>query len=83
MRIIKAARLQTEREETCYYCKSILGITKEDLQWNDMHWCFRCAVCGKYTQYATKNKDDLFEWIMEDQNDRQLPSGDTVREYSL
>ena len=83
MRIIKAAKLETEREEICYNCKSVLGVTMNDLEWKDTAWGFRCAVCGKRTQYAVEHKEDLFKWIMEDSNDGQLQSDNSVRINAL
>jgi hypothetical protein len=83
MRIIKAAKLQSECRETCYNCKSILGVTTEDLNWEDMHWYFECPVCGKRNEYASSNKEDLFKWIMEDEEDAKVSGDNSVRLNTL
>ena len=82
MRIIKAAKLETERVETCWNCSSVLGVTMDDLKWENMAWSFKCAVCGKSNQYASKSKEDLFRWIMEDKKD-EISSNNTVRVDSI
>lgn len=69
MRIIKAAKQQDERIETCYNCKSILGVTKNDIRWEAEGLNFKCPVCGKYTYYTSDDKDSMFKWTMEDEDE--------------
>ena len=79
MRIIKAAKQQDELIETCDNCTSILGIAKDDLRYDQDEQCYsaRCPVCSKYIYYDTKDKESLFEWIMEDEN--EIPRDNSVR----
>ena len=81
MRIIKAAKQQDELIETCYNCKSILGVTKSDIRWEDEGLAFKCPVCGKYTYYTSDDKDSMFEWTMEDED--EIPGNNTMRINSI
>lgn len=82
MRIIKAAKKTDEFITSCKQCKSILGVREVDLKWINMNWAFECPVCDIINN-IDNDKAELFPWIMEDENDWELPSDNTMREYSL
>lgn len=82
MRIIKAAKKVDEYIINCPYCGSLLGIREVDLQWSAGAWSYCCPVCS-FNNHIDMEKSEMFPWKMEGENGRELPSGDTVREYSL
>ena len=87
MRIIKAAKKIDEYIATCTCCKSILGIRMSDLTQrtasnNDTGWSYSCKVCNS-TNYITGELTELFPWITEDENDRQLQSNYSMRINTL
>lgn len=72
MRIIRAAKRQDEIRDTCHNCGSILGIALEDIKYENGYYGFKCPVCEKRTEYTCSNRNDLFGWYMEDQNDIEV-----------
>ena len=89
MRIIKAAKKIDEFTVTCDNCGSILGIMRNDLTNNSMigdseckKWTYYCGVC-KCMNHLAGTLSELFPWIMEDENDRELQSDNTVRFHSI
>lgn len=77
MRIIKAAKQVEEWQQICRKCKSIIGITQNDVKYDNMEDenYVICPVC--YETISLPSKDLMFTWIMEDEN--EVPSGDSMR----
>ena len=82
MRIIRAARRVQEAQITCPYCKSVLGIEREDIKYFNMDYNVVCPVCE--TTISGLKKDELFPWVMEDDdNDRKIQGNNLVRKYEV
>ena len=89
MRIIKAAKKTDEYTTSCDNCGSVLGIRRNDLMNNTMaddnnceEWAYYCGVCS-CLNHITGSISKLFPWIMEDENDRQLQSNNSMRVNSF
>lgn len=89
MRIIKAAKKTDEFIVTCNNCGSILGIRRNDLnnstRRDDVEcedWTYFCGVCS-CKNHLMGTLTDLFPWVMEDENDRQLQSDNAMRKHEV
>ena len=89
MRIIKAAKKVDEFTVTCDNCGSVLGVRKNDFNSSTRlgdnectEWTYYCGVCS-CVNHLKGSLSDLFPWIMEDENDRELQSNNTVRFHSI
>ena len=67
MRIIRAAKQVREVEITCIYCKSILGVEREDVHYNSGDYSITCPVCNQYMNVASPAS--MFPWIIENKED--------------
>jgi formate-dependent nitrite reductase cytochrome c552 subunit len=81
MRIIKAAKRADELVDTCYQCRSVIGVKEADIEGRDDSWSYLCPVCETRNYFNGQNKLSLFPWIMEEEN--EVPDSDSVREYTL
>ena len=81
MRVIKSARKIHEARIECLNCHSILGIEEDDIYYCNKDYQVTCPVCDAIIRGL--NKEELFPWIMEDSNDRELQSNNTVRIDSI
>ena len=83
MRIIKAAKKTDEYVTTCDNCKSVLGIKSSDIGQGRKEIYYYCAVCGCKNLLPCKEIEELFPWEMEETNDKELQSDNSVRINSL
>ena len=84
MRIIKAAKKLEECIAVCDNCKSILGLTMNDLSNEAGGFSFYCAICGCMNHIKAEHTSDLFPWVMEDDdNDRKIQGDNLMRKYEV
>ena len=84
MRIIKAAKKLEECIVVCDNCKSVLALTTKDLENETNSYGYYCGVCGCKNHIKANNRNELFPWIMEDEeNDRQVQSDNAMRVNTL
>lgn len=81
MRIIKAAKKTDEFIAVCGHCNSIVGITADDVRWGNGSYRFTCPVCDHTIDLGYDELDDMFPWIMEEEN--EIPSDNPMRINSL
>ncbi len=83
MRIIKAAKKTDEYVTTCDNCKSVLGIGKNDITQERRDIYYYCAICGCKNHLQCQEISELFPWKMEETNDKELQSDNSMRINSL
>ena len=83
MRIIKAAKKKDELIDTCDTCQSIIGLKEADVQWYKSTWSYTCPVCSSTNYFGSEDKATLFPWIMEDKNDKEVQSDNSMRVNTL
>lgn len=81
MRIIKAAKKTDEFITECEHCGSIVGINEDDVNWGYKSYCFNCPVCDHAIDLGCDRLDDMFPWIME--NEDEASSNNSMRQYEV
>ena len=83
MRIIRASKRKEESVKTCYKCHSIFGIELGDQHYDNAgkRYYVICPICGTSIDILAPDKE--FPWIMEEENDRQLQSDNSMRVNTL
>ena len=81
MRIIKSAKKTDEFIAVCGHCSSIVGITEDDVRWGNGSYLFTCPVCDHTINLGYDELDDMFPWIMEDED--EASSNNSVRQYEV
>ena len=81
MRIIKAAKRTDEFITECGRCGSIVGINEEDVRWGNGSYRFDCPVCNRTNDLGYDDLEDMFPWIMEDED--EASGYNSVRQYEI